>query len=396
MSEFTTNHKLRVEKLTNYIIGLIEGRKGIELLSEYQILETSFLPDDILLLFDNVFDAGYEIEDIKKASNKLFNILYKNLTEIENFNYKKGSIIQLLIDDNSGLKKVLSETKQTIKSLNSEVNKNYIISLIDYFTEIEKFSAHYIVMQNIVFPEIEKQWEHHQCLKVLWSFHDDIIRNIKSTITVLKAEKFDIQLFNSLSSKVYFNINTIIFREEHVLFPVLYNTLSDDIFNKMNHQLSEFPLAFVDSNNAIIDNNDEKIDEDLIVKMSTGELKLSQLELIFNHLPVDITFVDEFDKVLYFSDPKHRIFPRTTGIIGRNVQQCHPHESVHVVVSIVEAFKNGEKDVASFWIPMGDKFVLIKYFAVRDKENNYKGVLEVSQEISDIKKLEGERRLLDW
>jgi len=268
--------------------------------------------------------------------------------------------------------------------------------LIAHFQSIEKFVAHYIVMQNIVFPEIEKQWENHKCLNVLWSFHDDIVRNINKTIETLKSQPFDLKQFNITSSKVYFNINTVIFREEHILFPVIYSSLSSQAMDRMNQQLPEFDLAFADTSSVMVGSKDDGNNEDYTISLSTGELKLSQLELIFSHLPVDITFVDENDIVRYFSDPKHRIFPRTTGIIGRNVQQCHPHESVHVVNNIVEAFKKGEKDVASFWIKMGEKIVLIKYFAARDRANNYKGVLEVSQEVSEIKNLEGERRLLDW
>ena len=121
-----------------------------------------------------------------------------------------------------------------------------------------------------------------------------------------------------------------------------------------------------------------------------------QIALMMNHLPVDVTYVDENDKVLYYSTPKKRIFPRTNAVIGRAVHNCHPPESVHIVERIVEAFRNGEKDEASFWIQMRGDFVLIKYFAIRDAEGNYKGVLEVSQEVADIRKLEGEQRLLDW
>ena len=117
---------------------------------------------------------------------------------------------------------------------------------------------------------------------------------------------------------------------------------------------------------------------------------------MFNHLPVDITFVDENNKVKYFSTPPKRIFPRTTSIIGRDVNNCHPPESVHVVEQIVEAFRDGTKDKASFWIKMMGDYILIQYFAIRDEEGNYRGVVEVSQEISEIKSLEGEQRLLDW
>jgi DUF438 domain-containing protein len=132
------------------------------------------------------------------------------------------------------------------------------------------------------------------------------------------------------------------------------------------------------------------------IDLETGLVSVEQIKLIFNHLPVDITYVDENDEVKYFSTPKHRIFPRTIAVIGRKVHHCHPPESVHIVEKIVESFKNGSKDEAAFWIKMGPHFVLIKYFAVRDAQKNYKGVLEVSQEVSGIRALEGERRLLDW
>ena len=113
-------------------------------------------------------------------------------------------------------------------------------------------------------------------------------------------------------------------------------------------------------------------------------------------MPVDITYVDEFNKVKFFSTPEKRIFRRTNSIIGREVKNCHPPESVHVVEQIVEAFRNGEKEKASFWIQMKGEFILIQYFAVRDEKGNYRGVVEVSQEITEIRSLEGEQRLLDW
>ncbi|OYT17326.1 MAG: hypothetical protein B7C24_03145 [Bacteroidetes bacterium 4572_77] len=132
------------------------------------------------------------------------------------------------------------------------------------------------------------------------------------------------------------------------------------------------------------------------VDLGTGAILPEQIKLIFNHLPVDITYVDEHNKVQYYSTPKHRIFPRTQAVLGRDVHNCHPPDSVHVVEEIVESFRNGKKDRASFWIHMGPNFVLIQYFAVRDARNVFKGTLEVSQEISEIQSLQGDRRLLDW
>ena len=132
------------------------------------------------------------------------------------------------------------------------------------------------------------------------------------------------------------------------------------------------------------------------INLETGVLSAEQIKLLFNHLPVDITFVDENDKVVYFSTPEKRIFPRTKSIIGRDVHNCHPPESVHVVEEIVESFRSGKKDKASFWINMKGEKLLIQYFAIRDKKGIYKGVVEVCQEITEIQNLTGEKRLLDW
>ncbi len=130
--------------------------------------------------------------------------------------------------------------------------------------------------------------------------------------------------------------------------------------------------------------------------LDTGTLTAEQVNLMLTHLPVDLTFVDEADEVRYYSATKGRIFARAPGIIGKRVQECHPSKSVHVVNKILDEFKAGAKDVAEFWIKLGEQFVYIRYFALRDGEGSYRGTLEVSQEVSGVRALEGERRLLDW
>lgn len=399
MSEFTENYKKRVEDLTAYTIGLIEGRNGAELLKTYAIKEQKFMPHDILMLFDNLFDKNLDIEDIKTASNKLFNILSDDLAGYPKYNYPENSVVAYLIRDNRGVSEYLGGIKKHIKNVNKG-EASAVDSLYEAFEKLADFMTHYSLKENIVFPEIERNWDNYQCLKLMWSIHDDIRRNIKNILKVLRTIPFDLELFNKLCGKLYFNINTLIFREDNILFPIMYETMNDDIFKRMDSQVKDFKLLFAEWVETSVageeDSKEVKMDNSHTVKFSTGELKLEQLELIFSHLPVDLTFVDENDRVRYFSAPKERIFPRTVGIIGRKVEDCHPHESVGVVKKIVASFKSGEKDDASFWLQMGPKFVLIRYFAVRTSTGKYKGVLEVSQEVSDIRSLEGENRLLDW
>lgn len=131
-----------------------------------------------------------------------------------------------------------------------------------------------------------------------------------------------------------------------------------------------------------------------MIAFDTGSFSLEELQTLLNTLPVDITFVDKDDAVRYFSDSPERIFPRTKAVIGRKVQQCHPQKSFHVVNQILEDFRHGRRDAAEFWINLHGCVIYIRYFAVRNKKGEYLGCLEVSQDITNIQKLQGEKRLL--
>jgi len=133
-----------------------------------------------------------------------------------------------------------------------------------------------------------------------------------------------------------------------------------------------------------------------VLQFETGSLSKEEIEAILNSLPVDISFVDANDAVKYFNKAEKRIFVRTKAVIGRKVQLCHPQKSVHIVNKILETFKTGKKDVAEFWITMNNRLIHIRYFAVRDKNGKYLGTLEVTQDLTDLKKIEGQNRLLDW
>lgn len=187
----------------------------------------------------------------------------------------------------------------------------------------------------------------------------------------------------------------IIFREEQIVFPVAMDSLPTGAWNEMLAQSFETGWCYgispaAKDQTAVMSRNVDRVD------LGTGLLKPGQIILMLENLPVDITFVDENDEVCYFSGSKHRIFPRSKAIIGRKVQNCHPHESVHVVNEILEAFRNGSRDQADFWIQSKGRFIHIRYFAMRDAGGSYKGTIEVSQDVTGIRSLQGEKRLLDW
>jgi len=211
----------------------------------------------------------------------------------------------------------------------------------------------------------------------------------------LDESDLDLKRFNRLIGDFFFNVYAIKFREERILYPMVEEIVPAKVLNSLFEESMEMGFPFYQPE-VTADSKVKSTSEKNLVDLETGNLTVDQIKLLFNHLPVDITYVDENNKVKYFSTPKKRIFPRTKAVLGRDVHNCHPPESVHVVEKIVESFRKGQKEVASFWITMKGERLLIQYFAVRDTNGNYRGVVEVSQEITEIQSLQGENRLLDW
>lgn len=396
MSEFTNHKNNRIEQLIILFNGILKGEKLRELVRDNQNVIESCIPSDIISLVDKLVLMKIPMDNLKRGINKLLNLLHKTLSEHPYCSPQKESYLGCLIENNKVLDEKLKELKPKIRELNSlSENLELKSELLLLITELGKYSNYYLIKENVLFPVIEKYVPEFRCLSVMWSFHDDIRRNLKSAIEELSNPEIDLKLFNRLVGDFFFNIYAIKFREERLLFPLIDEVVPNEVLNSLFAESLEIGFPFYQPELRTENTETEQSKEELI-DLETGSLSVEQIKLLFNHLPVDITFVDENDKVLYFSTPKKRIFPRTKSIIGRDVHNCHPPESVHVVEQIVESFRNGKKDVASFWINMkGDK-LLIQYFAIRDKAGNYKGVVEVSQEISEIQNLQGEKRLLDW
>ncbi|HRZ98507.1 MAG TPA: PAS domain-containing protein, partial [Paludibacter sp.] len=359
MSEFTNTAELRAEELANYMQGLLQGENGLQLIEKHALKTSKFIPHDIVSAFDILLDKQVSIEELKFVSNKLFNILYQTILEYPAIKPAPDSILDIYTQDNALALAKLKDMREHIKAINKQADIVHIQALTGKLIAFEQFFLHYTVIENVVFPVLETKWKHHQCVKIMWSFHDDIRRNVRRLIDLLSTDKIDIKEFNSVCGMVFFNVNTIILREEKIIFPMLLETLTDVHFGDMLQQTIGIGLPYAElkqpelNNKELIFSNVDKI------HLPTGVLTAEQFNLIFNHLPVDITYVDENDTVRFYSNPPHRIFPRTPAIVGRKVQFCHPPESVHVVERIVQSFRTGEKDVASFWFHMGQKFILI-------------------------------------
>ncbi len=327
------------------------------------------------------------------------------------------------------------------------------LELLTLLTRLDDYAIHYVKKENILFPWLEKVHPEAGCLQIMWSLHDDFRRTLRSLKKMLREGTPGREQLSTLLGNLFFVVLPVIFREEHILFPVALSVIPrkawDDMLEEsldtgwcygvtpvlplreepvgtttisernLQHQGGAFPGDSVVSTGPVQDVSGRTIPvppggSDLsasfaahlpgsfsgagssLIDLGTGLLTPEQLVLMLNHMPIDVTLVNEHDVVLYFSGGPHRIFPRSKAIIGRKVQNCHPPESVHMVEEILAAFRNGEKDQAAFWIQSRGKIIHIRYFALRDETGNYRGTLEFSQDITEIKKLEGEKRLLDW
>lgn len=400
MSEFTDNKSKRTEQLLRLLEKMATGKNPVQLVRKYNALIENIIPSDVVSAVDKLTLLDIPISEQKRAINKVLNLLYKTLVNHPYTPPKRESFPGILIENNKEMDKRLKAIRPLMREINSEPyddrEKSLQKELSERFFDLEKFHKHYLIKENVLFPLIEKHFTDYRCLQVMWSFHDDIRKNIRVIIEVLSDKSLDLKRFNRLAGDIFFNMYAIKFREERILFPVIQEAIPEEDLNALFTESFEIGFPYFQpepvSKNL---NNKTNIYQDEVA-LKTGAISPEQIRLLFNHLPVDITFVDENNKVKYFSTPSKRIFPRTISIIGRDVNNCHPPESVHVVEQIVEAFRKGEKSQASFWINMKNETILIQYFAIRDENNNYKGVVEVSQEISDIKGLKGEKRLLEW
>ena len=396
MSEFTNTREERLLKLKEVSILILETGNARSFVNENKDFIDTVLPDDFIALFDELIMEGHAIEDLKILSNKVLNLFNKPIENHKRVEPGPDSFLGVLEQNNLEMNQVLKKIRPVYQSfIKDPENESKKANLKRLFINLEVFAKHYTIKENVLFPVIESLWGDYRCLQIMWSFHDDIRRNIKSVIDLLSQEKIELMKFNRYVGDIFFNMRAIRFREERILFPKILTTVSEEQLETMNREGFEMGYPYFHPPDP--GSSEQKIEmQNHMANLGTGELTVEQIKLVFNHLPVDITFVDEQNRVRYFSTPWKRIFPRTTAVLGRELKNCHPPESVHVVEQIVESFRNGQKNKADFWIKVKRETVLIQYFAVRDDRGKYKGVIEVSQEISEIKTLEGEKRLLDW
>src|SRR3954447_721408 len=280
----------------------------------------------------------------------------------------------------------------------SDENRFKLLEDLNLLWDLDK---HYSRKENLLFPYLEK-YGIDGPTKVMWGVDDAIrlaIKEAKVKLTDYQGNKEEVV---AVLNHVIKEVTEMIFKEENILFPMALETLTEDEWVKIAAESEEIGFCLTAPQGVWkpvrhalpLEETAETVASEGYIRFETGMVSLKQLETLLNHLPVDITFIDENDVVRYFSHGKERIFARTKAVIGRTVQNCHPPQSVHTVEKLLQDFKSGEKDAEDFWIQMKDKFIYIRYFAVRDEKGTYMGTLEFTQNVAGIRALEGQKRIL--
>lgn len=405
MSKQTNNSENRLNDLMAFSMGIMNGLDGKMLIEKYKDAIDNVTPHDMLNLEDKQMQLGMSQEIIKKDVEKIINVFSKGLESYQWEKPEEGTFLYYLMLENEAFRFKLNQIKKVLRSYNGREASHFQEmkgELLPRFIEFTAFDYHYIKKENILFPYLEQVWSNYRPLKVMWSLHDDIRRTLKEVIALLEDPATQWSNFNPILGRYYSLVFRMIQKEDLIIFPVATETVSKESWHKMHLQSFEYPFPFIESPTKPLEGKlEDRTNQEVLVApgmfvSETGRMTLEQVLLVLNHLPVDITVVDENDKVLFFNKPKERFFPRSPAIVGRSVNNCHPPESVHIVEEIVETFRSGARDTAMFWIELRGRFILIQYFALRNNEGDYKGVIEVSQDATDIRKLEGQRRLLNW
>ena len=422
MSEFLIeSHR---DTLQQILRSLCEGNSATEQIGNFNQQCDSISNEDLSTVFQQLDDDKIDFRNNDGVIRFYNDIIEEKMAQGQLKQYVTGHPLRVYLEENILLRRWIKQIWKCnpLKDLPA---------FAEIFQNISKVELHYQRKENQLFPCLEKHgWDSPS--KNMWAFHDDnraLLKTLRLSIEAGDTKQTELKaphLFNELERMMLV--------EEQRLLPNALELLDEEDWidmrdgdSEIGWMLDEEPAPFPAQEPAQVEpaaqcpfsaSANEKIAEAAateyvhpskvkrrkkvpfdttgMIHVEEGYLTPEQVNLIFKTLPMDITYVDEHGKVLFYNRGQDRLFPRSPGIIGREVHLCHPPKSVDTVLKIVEEFRKGTRDVADFRINIKGRFVLIRYFAVRDNDRTYRGVMEMSQDITDIKTLEGEQRLLDW
>jgi uncharacterized protein len=396
--QLTNNPSKRQTILKQIFKDLHDGKNVNEVKAHFDAFIGKITIEEISQLQHDFGDLS--VEEMHHLHAKHTEIFRGSIEEVEK-TYKPeeqpGHPIHTFIIENKELDKLVNTQLQVhLEQFEKEDSSENIIKLLEDINLLLDVDKHYSRKENLIFPYLET-YGIYGPTNNMWRINDFIRDAIKDARKKLSLYNGDKQTVIEVLKFVIQEVTTMIYREENILFPMALNNFTEDEWVKIARESDEIGYCLIAPTEVWKPERhalEEKAISEGFIKMETGLLSLKQLELLLNHLPVDLTFIDQDDVVRYFSHGKERIFARTKAVIGRTVQNCHPPRSVHVVEELLADFKAGRKDTEDFWIKFRDKYVYIRYFAIRDESGKYIGTLEFTQNIDPIKAIEGEKRIM--
>lgn len=350
-----------------------------------------------------------EADECRKEDIQNMLTLFDGILDTSRPDLPKDHPIMCYYRENDELRKILDAIDDLVQY---PVIKNQWLALYD---KLGTYRVHLSRKQNQLYPMLEKKG-FDRPTTTMWLLDDFIRDEIKEARQLLDTDQDD--KFIGMQKTVVEDVRDLMTKEETVLYPTSLAMITPKEFEDMKAGDREIGFAWIDEPEEKSGRQAPKTEEQpkegfgaelaaLLEKygytqpqkelpVTTGELTLDQINLIYQHMPVDLSFVDENERVCFYTDTKHRVFPRSRNVIGRDVKNCHPRTSVHIVEEIIEKFRSGEQSRAEFWINKPGLFIYILYVAVRDEEGHFKGVLEMMQDCTHIRSLEGSRTLLTW
>jgi DUF438 domain-containing protein len=385
------------DQVVAYLRGLLRKEQGLNLYEQYKPVLEKVTPIQIFTAYHKLFAEGTAVGDLLDILDKSINVFHKSLRQIQK-PVKPVGLADYLHKENQALLDRLQIIRDHLQKPSDRIREE-LLPLID---ELQQFDDHYLKKENVLFPYLEQKAEYFQGLGIMWALHDEIRLRLRQAGACLDNPACTEQDRHVLLGRLIFGMHGMVLKEELILLPAAQDVLDAQDWQDMLRQSAEFSFPFLpdppDLSSSTGYSTGRVFNQltEALLQTETGSMTPAEIEQVFAALPVDVTFVDAGNKVRFFSRPRERIFPRSSAIIGRSVENCHPPQSVDRVLEIIQAFRDGRHQQASFWIRLRGRLILIQYFAVRDKHGGYMGTLEVSQDITDWQQLEGERRLISW
>ncbi len=433
MSELLKTMDEKKEKIKEMLKRLQKGEDVEKVKKEFVDVLSSISPLEIPIIEQELVKEGISPREIALMCDIHVEVFRNAVSGAEKdiLDLPQGHPLRNFYDENLEIMKDAEQLNLYISMLKDGPNLEAIDNLKYLLSEMRKIGfTHYNREEMLLFPYLERRGLS-AVPSVLWRKHDEIRYGIRRVLKLFEKED---ELWKKLRDNVPAVASAVldmVFRENNILYPTALALLSEGEWVAIKEEEREigfykitpkkdwipeekpvYPYEItptldgetllslpyevrkaVEGKDINPDTHKIKRDEDL--ELNTGFLSPEEIDAIFNHLPLDISFIDRDDRVRFFSSG-HRIFTRTKSVIGRKVHLCHPPKSVHIVNKILRAFKSGERDLAEFWINMGGRTIYIKYIPVRNRDGEYIGTLEITQDITDLKKIEGEKKLLDW